>query len=166
MWRTEYVRNIGGWCEEISRNDDTELVLRALLAGCRFGFAHDGVGVYLWHQSPDRVSKQVSRVGDMLTVVRRVLARPSVAIPEAVMMRAAGEAAYEIARTAFQEGERSLGIEALALARSLGMVGHRGRRTARIVSVLLGLEGRVKMMLMVNRINASIKRQIAGAGGH
>lgn len=156
MWKTAFLRDIGGWYDAVSRNDDAELVLRALLAGGRYGFALDGLGVYLWHTSPYRVSKQSSNIADMLAIVRRLSDMPGSAISRQTVVCAAGEASYEIARTAFEEGEYITGREALAFARSLGFKGHKGGAVARTVGTLLGLENRMRIKSLMSRARLDI----------
>lgn len=56
LWRTAFLRGIGGWKESVRRNQDGELVCRALLAGARPGHSRQGCGVYVQHDSPHRIS--------------------------------------------------------------------------------------------------------------
>lgn len=158
LWRTAAVRAVGGWNEEVSRNDDAELVLRALLKGVRFGFAQEGLGIYVWHPSPHRVSKQSTRIGDMLHIIRALLAIDGPAVDPSIVRHAAGEAAYEIARVAFAEEQPAVGREALRLARELGCEGHRGGRPARWLSTMIGLENRMRLRALVRTTGAPVGR--------
>lgn len=56
-WRTEAVRAIGGWDERLRKDQDGELMIRALIRGLRVAVARDGNGVYWQHDSPHRVTK-------------------------------------------------------------------------------------------------------------
>ena len=55
MWKTSEIRRVGGWDERIVRNQDGELVLRALRQGCEVGETRIGCGFY-WQHDGDRVS--------------------------------------------------------------------------------------------------------------
>ena len=59
MWSTSAVRAIGGWDERMVRNQDGEVVLRALRSGCAITSTLEGVGTY-WHHQGERVSKRKS----------------------------------------------------------------------------------------------------------
>lgn len=56
MWRTSAIEAIGKWDEQITRNQDGELILRALRQGLNVALVQEGAGVYLDH-SGERVSK-------------------------------------------------------------------------------------------------------------
>src|SRR5690606_33530165 len=58
MWRTSFLRQIGGWNEAIQRNQDGEVVMRSILLGGKFCSSHAGRGVYVDHDSPDRITKR------------------------------------------------------------------------------------------------------------
>lgn len=54
-WRTESVRAIGAWDEDLRKDQDGELVIRALTRGLRVAVSTQGNGVYWQHHSPHRV---------------------------------------------------------------------------------------------------------------
>ena len=56
LWRTSFVRGIGGWDSELRRNDDGELIARALLKGARLTASSGAQAIYRQHDSPNRVS--------------------------------------------------------------------------------------------------------------
>ena len=56
-WRTEAVRAIGGWDERLRKDQDGELMIRALVRGLKVAVSGQGNGVYWQHDSPHRVTK-------------------------------------------------------------------------------------------------------------
>lgn len=59
MWRTSAIKAIGKWDEQITRNQDGELILRALRQHLKVALVQKGAGVYLDH-SGERVSKVIN----------------------------------------------------------------------------------------------------------
>ncbi|TWI63387.1 GT2 family glycosyltransferase [Desulfobotulus alkaliphilus] len=57
LWKVDEIKRIGGWNEDFVFNDDGELVIRALLNGCKVAQSFSGYGVYRKHSSPS-VSKR------------------------------------------------------------------------------------------------------------
>ena len=58
LWKTAEVKRIGGWNEDITRNQDGEIILRAMLEGCTVTQSYDGFGVYIQHDLPS-ISKNL-----------------------------------------------------------------------------------------------------------
>lgn len=56
-WRTEAVRAIGGWDERLRKDQDGELMIRALTRGLKVAISSQGNGVYWQHDSPHRVTR-------------------------------------------------------------------------------------------------------------
>jgi glycosyltransferase involved in cell wall biosynthesis len=59
LWRKSEIMRIGGWNTDITRNQDGELIIRAMMSGCTVGVSEKGAGVY-WHHSNESVSKNVN----------------------------------------------------------------------------------------------------------
>jgi len=55
LWRASFLRGIGGWKDGIVKNQDGELVWRALLADARVGYSFEGSGIYVQHQAQSRI---------------------------------------------------------------------------------------------------------------
>ena len=145
LWRTDALKEIGGWDEQLARNQDGELVMRGLLKGLRFAVSDEGAGIYVTHEGEHRVSKQQQNYSALVEVVDSLLALESDRVkPEAVNSSAA-RAYYEIARRAFLAGDPVLGRTALAQARGLRFFGHSGSVPARIIGRFLGLENRIRI---------------------
>lgn len=151
VWRTERVRAIGGWDRQIRRGDDAELACRALLTGCRFTTSSEGEGIYLYHESPHRVSRQSSRCADLKALIDKLVALPAATLPRSVVEHAAAHAYYETARVAFVEGDPHTGRAALASARAHGFAGHLGSLAARVLGRVIGLENRLRLRALLTR---------------
>lgn len=55
IWKKSEVERIGGWNENYSKNQDGELMIRAMLNGCNLSQSYIGTGVYVQHDG-ERVS--------------------------------------------------------------------------------------------------------------
>lgn len=60
LWRTEALRSIGGWNEALKKNQDGDVVLRAVLAGFRVAVSDEGAAIYWDHDGADRISNTIS----------------------------------------------------------------------------------------------------------
>lgn len=49
VWRTSFVREIGGWRVDIRKNQDGEIANRAVLRGAKFSVSDQGCGIYVRH---------------------------------------------------------------------------------------------------------------------
>jgi glycosyltransferase involved in cell wall biosynthesis len=155
LWRTSFIRSIGGWNESIKRMDDGELSLRALIDGARVANCKKGLGIYTQHDSTARVSCKVGRdiVENDLEVYRSLRERAK-ACGIGYIEPKFGPAYYHIAWHAFSHGWDDLGQLALCEARRLGFRGHIGSVTHQLSSTVLGLRNKI-------RLRAFLKRYIA-----
>jgi glycosyltransferase involved in cell wall biosynthesis len=55
IWKKSEIERIGGWDESFSKNQDGELMMRAMLSGCTLTQSYEGAGVYVQHEG-ERVS--------------------------------------------------------------------------------------------------------------
>ena len=145
LWRTDTLKEIGGWDEQLARNQDGELVMRGLLKGLRFAVSDEGAGIYVTHGGAHRVSKQQQNYPALAEVVKSLQALRSDWIEPDALNSSAARAYYEIARRAFMANDPGFGRTALAQARELGFFGHSGSVPARIAGQLLGLENRIRI---------------------
>jgi glycosyltransferase involved in cell wall biosynthesis len=61
LWSARYINRVGGWDEATQKNQDGELMIRAISRGAKLAYAEGGVGVYWQHESISRISaKQVA----------------------------------------------------------------------------------------------------------
>ena len=138
MWRAEFLRGIGGWCEDMKTLEEIEVVLRAVLSNARLAAIDEGHALYIDHGNTDRVS-----YGNSIEVVRSAV-EGFVGIESQLMTagqrRALGERYYNQARSAFRQGYVELGRDTLIRARRCGFRGHLGTRAHRLIAMLVGLE--------------------------
>ncbi len=140
LWRTAFLRGIGGWKESVRRNQDGEVVCRALLAGARLGHSQRGCGVYVQHDSPHRISQARSTFGDLIAVAEDLLAQPTEAVEEGRRRKILGDYFYWLADSAFRRGDREQGRRARQRAVDLGGSLNMGSPLPRLGAAVLGLE--------------------------
>ena len=145
LWRTDFVRRIGGWHETVRRNQDGELAMRAVLAGALVTTSHQGRGVYVHHQSEDRITKRADVLEWRLRVGEMILAIPSSVVPEDVKRGAVARYFYRVALNCHSRGQPGLAGRALARSRELGFRGHLGPLWHRIPAALLGVRLRYRL---------------------
>lgn len=146
LWRRSFLVSVGGWNETVRRNQDGEVVMRALLSGARVCVVDDGCGVYVQHGSETRVSKRAGHevVAGELSVFESLwrLARDR----DCDYVRPAfARAFYRVAYEAYSTGVDKVGDEALRHARSLGLEGHVGSMAHRLLAGIFGLETKLKL---------------------
>ncbi len=61
MWRRSFFDSVGGWNADIVRNDDGELMARAMLRRPRLTHVDSGLPIYFQHGSASRVSRQADQ---------------------------------------------------------------------------------------------------------
>jgi hypothetical protein len=146
LWRASFLRAIGGWDESLKpHSEDGELALRGLVGGARIAVCGDGLGVYVQHDNPDRVSKRISRdiVNQEMRVLRALRER---AKARGIRLEGAfGPAYYHLAMNAFAHRFDDVGSEALSEARRRGLRGHLGSRFHRVTATVLGLRNKIRL---------------------
>lgn len=146
VWRSEFVKQIGGWDETLRVGQDGDLVLRALLADAVPARSELGRGIY-FRDNPGSVSMsggvseaklkgQIELIGRMNGAARAkgwgdVLERNHAAL-------------YFLARKAFMAGYTVLGRAALAQLHNAGHRSHHGTRAHNILAAVIGLERKVR----------------------
>lgn len=121
MWRTDFVRKIGGWDPEITRNDDGELAMRGILMGAKFAVSSSGQGVYV-HHSGESMNQRTDNMDSMLRANRKLLTIQSSVVERQEQLQVCGEHYLSIACHAYLAGRNDIGDAASAEARSLGVV--------------------------------------------
>ncbi|MCC2095797.1 MAG: glycosyltransferase family 2 protein, partial [Hyphomicrobiales bacterium] len=142
LWRTEYVRELGGWDASLRKNQDGDLMMRALVHGARLAVSPDGLSIYSQGDSPDRISRRHNAC--TLRSQFAVLEKLRLRLPdlESRLDYELGLAYYNLARLAYTHGFMAQGRAAQAAARGLGLHGHRGSRGHCILASILGLAGK------------------------
>ena len=144
VWEREFIGAIGGW-KPLLRNDDGELGIRALLKGARATLAYDGMGVWVHHPSPNRISL---RKGPLILKSEYDAFRELETLAEEngkSLRREFSLAYYRMAYEGHVFGAFDLADEALHHARRLGLKGHPGPLKHRLLSTFLGLPLRMRV---------------------
>ena len=149
LWRTEFVARIGGWREGLLRNQDGELVLRALFSGARWAFSARGLGVYFHHDAENRVTRNKSL--QSFETHFGILDGLSAECWSDRLRAAFARAYYDLARSAYREGYEALGDRAREMAATCGLSGHHGAVMHRVSASLIGLRQKERLSLLLSR---------------
>lgn len=126
VWRTDFVRSIGGWDEKVRRNQDGEIALRSMLLGARFALTKEGAGVWVDDRVVERITTRTDNLDSLLYIVDKFLAMQSDFVSDAVRVAACASYCLVIAHLAFSNGKDEVGAKALAKRRSLGFTDYSG----------------------------------------
>jgi hypothetical protein len=118
LWRTDFIRRIGGWDPEVTRNDDGEMVMRAILLGGKPVVSHEGNGIYVKHSS-ESLNNRIDNMASMLAVNEKLSRVKSPVISPEVQRRVCGGHYFNIAWHCYARGQDALGDEALKRGRSM-----------------------------------------------
>jgi len=145
LWRASFVRRIGGWSDDLLRNQDGELAIRGLLNAARVRFSSRGCGVYVHHEiagvskrSGPRVAASECSALDRLWSLAQARGQDS-------LRDAFAAAFYRLAYRCFSTGVDEMGGLALSRARELGLKGHLGSASHRMLAGILGLRNKLLM---------------------
>ncbi|WP_162806561.1 glycosyltransferase family 2 protein [Sphingosinicella terrae] len=152
LWRTSHVRRIGGWDETIHKNQDGEIVLRAVLGGGRFALSSQGRGIYVDHPSAERITRRSDNMESPFDVAEKLLAIDSPVVDAATREAVCARRYYMLAGNCYYRGLDVLGDQALRRSRQLGFRGHQGSLPHRVASALLGLRRRYRLSRGLRRL--------------
>jgi hypothetical protein len=150
LWRRSVYERTGGWDEEVSYNDDGDLMLRSFLHGTRLVIAPCGLARYRFHGA-ERLSVGSDLASDgklrsgvrVLDKVRAALAdrpdRARYAVPLGIAYRRLAMYGFQNSHTALARDSLRVGAE-LAGRRA---VSH--SRLGRLLERLVGLEGKEQL---------------------
>lgn len=162
MWRRKFLMQIGGWNETIARNQDGELLLRALFQGANFTVAKAGVAVYSQNTSPRQISTTITleSLSSNFSILRYCLecTRNYERRPVGLVQQI-GRSAYELARAAFVNGHPRLGRCSLTLARNCGFRGHTGTFSHALLCRAIGLETKSVVERLLANAKAKMKKE-------
>lgn len=150
LWRTSYLRMIGGWDTDLSRNDDGELVMRAVLKGANFVQTAAGCGVYVKH-SLGSLSNRTDNMESMLVANERIFCIESSVIDRHDQQAICGGHYFNIAWHCYAANRDDLGDEAFFRSRSLEYRGSRGPLLYRVAFLLFGLKHVSKFFARLKR---------------
>ena len=124
MWPRSAYEKVGGWNEALSRNDDGDIVMRALAQGIRIVETSEGEVFYRRHDK-SRVSVSRMRASEShLRSAAQVLADLAINLQSQNRLsgysRAIVEDMSEVATLAFRARLNGLGKEVVRMARALG----------------------------------------------
>lgn len=152
MWRTSFVRGIGGWDPDVPFQDDGFLVMRAILLGAKVVTSDQGRGIYVIHNSPTKLTRGSDNLVSLLRVPEKLSSIQSSVVDRETVNRACAATYYRAARTCFTRGRDDLGHEALRRSRKLGLKGHPGPAAHKILSSIIGLRLRCKLEYAARRV--------------
>jgi len=148
MWRTSFLRSLGGWDERIPHMEDIDLVMRALLSGAKFAAIDTLVSWYTLRNSGFRLSH--STTAEKFQALTAVVTTYPERLPDKPRAREfTGVFLYSIARQAFRSGYVGEGHIALRAARDSGFRGHAGSRAHTLGAQLLGLALKERLAVAV-----------------
>jgi hypothetical protein len=159
LWRRDFLQEIGGWKEpSLARNQDGELAMRALLVGARTRISDRGMGIYVQHDSPHRVSRKSGRAV-FATEIRVFTDLWDLALERgrSQLRQNFARVFYRLASQAYFAGEVDIGRSALRRARELGLHGHEGTFAHRAFASLLGLRMKSKIASTYRRLRRRLE---------
>ncbi|CAA9341516.1 MAG: hypothetical protein AVDCRST_MAG89-2639 [uncultured Gemmatimonadetes bacterium] len=124
LWRRDAYEATGGWDDELARNQDGDIAMRALAGGARVTCIPRTVGYYRMHGTTRiSVSRNFVAPGKLQSQLR-VLDRLSALLESqgrlSAYRRALGTAYHDVALMGFQNGHHELARTSLAQGRALG----------------------------------------------
>jgi glycosyltransferase involved in cell wall biosynthesis len=156
LWRTRFLRDLGGWDETLSRNEDGELVARALLRRPRLTSNFEGYAIYRQHFSGMRVSgrKNERAIQSNFRIGESIAATLSSASDLTGAKQQLAASMFELAEEAHVLGYHPLGQQIEHLARRLGPYRGRGTLMHRLGTRVLGIEGKAKLAARVRSLRS------------
>lgn len=152
LWRSDYVRALGGWDETLAKNQDGDIIHRALMNGARIAAAADGLGVYVQDDNPGRITRRHSArtLQSQLCVLDKIRVRlGDLAFDPS---RDLALAYYALARLAYSNAEEAIGATAEGHARRLGFDGQHGSFGHVVMANVLGLRGKQRLARFVKSL--------------
>jgi glycosyltransferase involved in cell wall biosynthesis len=149
LWRTGFIRQIGGWDPELTRNDDGELVMRAVLKGAEFVLSDEGCGIYVRH-SGETLSNRMDNLESMLRANEKLLAIESKSVSKALQHSVCAGHYFNIAWQGYYGGSDQVADEAIKRSRAMGFR-LRGRLPHRIAFRLLGVKTTTRLIARLRR---------------
>lgn len=145
LWRTKFVRRVGGWDPDVVLQDDGLLVMKAILHGAKVVGSTEGLGVYVIHDSPTKLTRNNDKLDSLLKVPAKLMDIQSDVVEPTAFRGAAASTYYRAARTCYTRGRDDLARVALKKSRELGLKGHEGPPAHRLLSSMIGLKLRCKL---------------------
>lgn len=157
MWRTAFIRRIGGWNEAFLKNQDGELVWRACRQHPAMACVTTGRGIYVQGMTEGRVGGNLSAAAlgqqiEYLADVERQLA-----VDELRQLSGEiGATYYRLARLAYYNDLIDIGRVAETSARRFGYSGHGGSVLHRAFAAIFGLRVKERLCVKLHRVERAL----------
>jgi glycosyltransferase involved in cell wall biosynthesis len=149
LWRRDAYELVDGWDEELARDQDTDILLRAYARGGRLVRAHRGVGYYRLVEG-ERVSVSsgisLARYHASIRVVDKLAAELARLAQYPAYTGLLSRAYHKRALAGFRAGFWDAARESLRKGEALGRHVVSTRRSARVLERLLGLERKERVV--------------------
>jgi len=152
LWRTAFVREIGGWDPEIKRDQDGELVTRAVLLGARIATSREGCGIYVNYPGQQSISTRSDNLAAQLQVAEKIRKLETSVVSEEAKLRGCAAYEYSLAWHCFEAGRDDVGLLALRSSREHGFRGNWGSTGPKLLADMLGLHWRFKLVRLLDRL--------------
>lgn len=155
LWSTAYVRELGGWNEVLSLNQDGDIILRAAAAQARIVRAKSGHAVYWHHDSETRISNNMTseKLDDNILVYIQLVDRLRESMLfDPTLQKALSQGLHSLERSACKKGfgEERKRIRDYRLAN--GWPRFEGNLMHRISCHILGLRGKERLSYGLHRL--------------
>ena len=161
-WNTDSLRQIGGWDERLKKDQDGELMIRALIAGLKVSVSHVGNGVYWQHNSPDRVT--LAQMEDVLYAADVVYEQLQAWVhagggrdADETCVTGLGRYCCKTAWAAFSYGDDAAGMRWIARARQYGFDNRGYNYKSSLLAAFFG----VRLSSRIKARTGSVYRRIA-----
>jgi glycosyltransferase involved in cell wall biosynthesis len=157
MWNKQLLLRIGGWDEQLSKNQDGDIVLRGLLEKPILAFSNVGRGVYRQHDSPFRVSNAGTKKTHVSSsIIFQKLVCWSDKNTDQEIRRSIGLYAYGMASHMFENSEPRLGDVWQQRARKMGVSNASNTKVGTFVGLLVGLKYKTYIRLWFSRLRSAL----------
>jgi glycosyltransferase involved in cell wall biosynthesis len=140
LWCRDFLNRIGAWDPSLGRMQDIFLILKGISSSSRIASSKIGASVYVQHNDSARLSKK--RTIDTELSVKKAYEEFLVyncVIPTSAKKLIAKQL-YDVALSLFRFGCKEEAVAGFNLSKRLGLRGHAGNRSHRILCYLIGLE--------------------------
>jgi glycosyltransferase involved in cell wall biosynthesis len=160
LWRSDFMRSIGGWNESLRRNEDGELIARALLQRPIFAASQSSNALYRQHSAVGRVSarKDEAAIRANLTIGLGLAGEFNKDRGWPLATAALGKAMIELAEEAYRLGYVAVGREAEKLGRELGASKPGGSLANQLGSRVLGMRRKASFSRTLHRLKHFVAR--------
>ncbi|TQE98389.1 MAG: glycosyltransferase [Spiribacter salinus] len=159
LWRRCLVEKIDGWNAQLRKNQDGDLVYRAILDGAAFCTTAEGHAVY-WHHAGGRISSNLSRgklldaLATMQTLTAALESRGELTGP---LRRAVSLSSHTLERRAVELTDPALSRDLADFRRSYGFPRYDGSTLHIATSKIIGLPRKQKISRILQGLQQKLK---------